>query len=437
MAVCVVLAGGITGWVLLNGDDSGPPPLSAYGRRNLARSPTPKPEAVKLRPISGDQLCAVVPDGLRKPLVTDGKYGGKDASTRAATRTEKRAACSWNNSKMDVGGGAFGHRTLTISVEAKSTETQGAAEYARKRFDDDRKGHDRRVNIRDGKRVDGRTTGSSFGEPRQLGYGDASYSQSSIGHSGLHTTVFVRQGPWLIQVAYGGANRTGAKYPTGDETRDAAGKVAELVTAEMAKDADKVKLAGPCGIVSVRDVEAAFFPEADGPAVDSRDGRIKQNTCTWSISEPVDHKPGQEYTSRGGQLQIHVVDWGDGELGSRFQYDRATRQYDRYLAQGGIGDANIQVGYEPRQNITGLGEKAFAVLSTSTKPDADPEDDRPRKELLIKVLSGDHTIDFTFRGTTTGGGLTQAKGYQEPTFDPTLTRKALERLAKTFVPALK
>lgn len=98
-------------------------------------------------------------------------------------------------------------------------------------------------------------------------YGDASNTQSSIGHSGLSAEVYVRQGPWLIKVKYGGSNRTGRKYPSGDEVRAAAGKVAEGVTADMAKDTSQVKVSGPCAILTTADVKAAFFPAVTGPSV--------------------------------------------------------------------------------------------------------------------------------------------------------------------------
>lgn len=441
VALIVLVGGVVGGWLLLRPDGEGPGPSSAFERESglptLKRKPSPSQAAaaVKLRPITGDQLCAAVPDAYRKTLVTDGKYGGKDASTGAATETEKRAACSWRDTRMDVGGGVLGARTLSIAVEAKSSDSQNAVEQAKSRFARDKESHERRINVRDGKRVDGKTTGSSFGELLALKYGDESYSQSSIGHSGLKTTVYVRQGPWLIEVEYGGSNRTGAKYPTGDETRAAANKVAEHITAEMAKDAGSVKVTGPCGIVAVKDVESAFFPTVSAPSVGTNDGRIKQTTCTWKMSEKVEHEPGQEYTARGGDLTVRVVDWGGGDTGSAFQFDRDAKKYDRYRAQGGIGNDRTHTTYEARENLSGLGEKAFVVRSATTRP-YDPEKE-PSHEILVKVLTGEKTVEFVFRGTTTGGGLVQAAGYQEPSFDAAVARDAVMKVAKPFVDGLK
>ncbi|MGP3960748.1 hypothetical protein ACTWPT_32530 [Nonomuraea sp. 3N208] len=437
LGVVVLIAGLAGAWVLLRSGGGEPEPSSSftYDRRDPVRSPSPAAEKVKLRPITGDQLCAAIPDGLRKSLVTDGRYGGRDSSTGAATEREKRAACEWHNSKMDVGNGIIGHRTLSFSVGARSTESQSAVEYAKDQFDKDKEGHERRVNVRDGKRIDGKTSGSAFGELKELEYGDAAYSQTWIGHSGLKTTVFVRQGPWLIQVEYGGSNRTGDKYPSGDEVRAEAGKVAERITAEMAKDAGKVKLAGPCAILTAKDVESAFFPTAEGPSVSGNDGRIKQTTCTWSIGEAVEHKPGQEFTARGGELRIHVVDWGSDGLGSKFQFDRDAKKYDRYHGKGGIGDDNIHTDYEPRQELSGLGEKAFAVVSSTTRPGR--TDEGPTQEVLIKALIGDRTVEFAFRGTTTGGGVIGAEGYQEPVFESSVAQQAVAKLAKAFLAGLK
>ncbi|WP_166427428.1 hypothetical protein, partial [Nonomuraea mesophila] len=436
-----VLIGGVAGgWLLLQqfGDGPGPPPDPSGKRPRLVRTPsaTPAAKAVKLRPVTGAQLCDAIPDALRKSLVTDGKYGGRDASTGAAAEDDKQASCGWRNNKMDVGGGVIGHRSLTISVQAKSSGTQNAIEYAKDRFERDQKMHEKRVNVRDGRRVDGKTSGSAFGETIKLDYGDASYSQSSIGHSGLSAEVYVRQGPWLINIRYGGSNRSGRKYPEGDEVRAAAGKVAERITAEMAKDASKVKVGGPCGILSVADVQSAFFPTVSGPSVGDNDGRIKQTTCTWTIQEAVEHEPGQEYTARGGSLRVHVVDWGkDGSSGSDFQFDRDAKKYDRYRAKGGIGNSVSHTTYGPREELSGLGEKAFAVLSTTTTPGE--EDKEPRQELLVKVLSGERTVEFTFRGTTAGGGIVAAGDYEKPVFEPAVARSAVTGLAKTFLAGLK
>ncbi|WP_336203902.1 hypothetical protein [Nonomuraea sp. LPB2021202275-12-8] len=336
---------------------------------------------------------------------------------------------------MDVGNGVLGHRVLSISVAAKSAETQSAVEHATDRFDTDKKSHERRVNVRDGKRIDGRTSGSAFGELRALEYGDASYNQTSIGMSGLKAEVFVRQGPWLIKVTYGGDNRTGTRYPSGDETRAAAGKVAELITAEMTKSADKVKLTGPCGVVTAEQIESAFFPAADGPSVSTSDGSVKQTTCTWSVKEVVKHRPGQEFTTRGGQLDIRVVGWGDGDTGSTFQFDRDAKKYDRYHDKGGLTDDRLHIDYEPRQELSGLGEKAFVVVSSTTK--RYDKSAPPMMEILIKVLVGNRTVEATFRGTTTGGGLVDAAGYRAPFFESAVAQPALTKVAKTFLGGLK
>ncbi|TMR92932.1 hypothetical protein [Nonomuraea basaltis] len=437
VGVVLLIAGVAGGWMLLGpgGGEPGSSSNSTDDRPSRIRSPSPTVEAVKLRPITGDQLCAAIPDDLRKSLVTDGRYGGKEASTGAATENEKRAGCEWSNNKMAVGNGIIGHRALSISVEARSTERQSAVEYAKDRFGSDKEAHERRVNVRDGKRTDGKTSGSAFGELKELEYGDASYSQTSLGHSSLKTDVFIRQGLWLIKVTYGGSNRTGAKYPSGDEVRAAAGKVAGRITAEMAKDAGKVKLVGPCAILTAKHIESALFPTVEGPSVGGRDGRIQQNTCTWSIREAVEHEPGQEFTARGGELRIHVVDWGGGGLGSKFQFDRDAKKYDRYHAKGGIGDDNIHTNYEPRQALSGLGEKAFAVVSSTARPSR--ADEGPTQEVLIKVLIGDRTVEFTFRGTTTGGGVVGAGGYQKPVFESSVAQPAVAKLARTFLAGLK
>lgn len=445
----LVLAAGLGGgWLFLRGegDDTAAAKASGedFGRSGDPRTRTAeprrtaetqaKPAAVRLRPISGDQLCAAVPETLRTSLVSDGRYGGRDASTGAATETDKRAACSWTNNKMNVGNGLIGYRRLGIKVEARVTESGDPLAQAKDRFESNRRSHERRVNVRDGRRVDGKTTGTAFGELKDLDHGDASYVQTSLSTSSLKATVYVRQGPWLIEVEYGGSNRGDPRYPSGDEVRDAAGKVARLVTAEMAKDAGKVKLTGPCAILTANHIKSAFFSAVDGPKAGTDDGRVKQTTCTWNTHEPVAHEPGQEYTQRGGELRVHVVEWGGGATGARFQFDRDARKYDRYRAKGGIGNDVSRTTFEARQELSGLGDRAFAVVSATTSP-KEP-DKGPTHELLILVLDGERTIEFAYRGTTTGGGLAGSPGYQEPYFEADVARPALTRIAKTFLAGL-
>jgi hypothetical protein len=199
----------------------------------------------------------------------------------------------------------------------------------------------------------------------------------------------------------------------------------------MAKDAGKVKLTGPCAILTAGHIESAFFPTAEGPSVGGNDGRIKQTTCAWRIGEKVPHKPGEEYTARGGELRIHVVDWGGGDSGSKFQFDRDAQKFDNYHAKGGIGDNKLHTTYEPRQELSGLGEKAFAVISTTTR-----QGKEPTQEVLVKVLVGDRTVEFTFRGTTSGGGIIAADDYQKPVFESSVAQQAVAKLAKAFVSGL-
>ncbi|WP_346105594.1 hypothetical protein [Nonomuraea maheshkhaliensis] len=431
----LMVAGVVTGgWLLLRAGGGGGPRPEVNDSADRGRgvpSATPGVVAVELRGLTGDQLCEVVPGAYRKTLVADGKYGGKDASTGVATEVEKRAACSWHNSRMEVGGGALGYRSLKISARAGGSGSRNALEQAKEEFGRGRTSHERRVNVRDGVRVDGRTSGSSFGPVKKLDLGDASYSQSSIGHSGLFATVYVREGPWLIEVAYGGDNRTGARYPTGDSVREAAGKVAGLVAAELAKDAGDVKLSGPCAVLTGSDIEAAFFPAVQGPSVGGNSGRIRQTSCTWKISEPVEHEPGRQFSVRGGTLGVRVVDWGKGGSGAAFQFDRAAAKFDRYHAKGGIGDARLRTDYEARQNLPGLGEKAFAVVSATYRPGR-PEEG-PVREVQVQVLVGERTIEFSYRGTNTGGGLVDEAGYRAPALDPSGARASVVRLAKILV----
>ena len=58
-------------------------------------------------------------------------------------------------------------------------------------------------------------------------------------------------------------------------------------------------------------------------------------------------------------------------------------------------------------------------------------------EILIKVLAGDRTVEATFRGTTAGGGLVGAAGYQAPFFEPAVAQRALTKVTRTFLGGLR
>ncbi|MGI5291865.1 hypothetical protein ACQEVF_52335 [Nonomuraea polychroma] len=83
------------------------------------------------------------------------------------------------------------------------------------------------------------------------------------------------------------------------------------------------------------------------------------------------------------------------------------------------------------KELSGLGEKAFAVISTTTRPGKEP-----MREVLVKVLVGDRTAEFAFRGTTIGGGIIAADDYQKPVFESSVAQHAVAKLAKTFVAGL-
>jgi hypothetical protein len=440
-----LIGGGIV--VVLNllgrNDTSARPGLG--NSRTTSPSPTAKP--IVLRPVSGDQLCAAIPAKLRTSLVTDGKYGSNDARTSASSATEKRANCSWTNNKMEVGGGQIGYRTLSAEVGAQIPAYGDPLQKAKDDYQREREDYTKR-----GEQGGIQGSSTKYGKVRALkGLGDAAYIQASASSLGIKATIRILLGPWHIEVQYGGYNRDTSTGPKREQVEAGAKQYAELIVAEMSKGAGDVKVTGPCGILSVKDVETVL-PRAEGPTVGGSDGRIKQKTCTWKSGKAAS-KPGQQVKVPSGQLTIHYVNWNGGDLGGPFQFDRDAKKYDRYRAKGGIGSASqdIHTDYEARKELSGIGEKAFSVVSRTTRPSEGKAQwptacldsaaalnyAAPTDEILVEVLVGEQTIQLTYRGTTTGGGTYGEDGCMEPYFEASAIESELEQLAKTFVTGLK
>lgn len=385
------------------------PPAAAPTSTAAAVSPTPTPVVPdQLRPITGAQVCAAVPEALRVSLVPDDTISDDITwSNNVATATQAWGDCDWH----------FGApRSLSVSVQAYGTVTQTATDHAKQEFDKSRADAAKRAGEPD-------TLGWTNTPPVAADHGDAAYSLtgSRIGRPGRldsrYVYMHIRQGPWLISIRYRGEERNG-KLPAEAELRRGADQVAEVFTAEVAKNPSTVAPndSGLCGAISTADVTSAFFPSV----TEVRSSGDADNTaCTWKIRDRL----GQtnevvqigDYCGRGvvqlggvaprcGELRIHV-----DNLGLRDHRDLKA-VFDN-MAESYAKDA-------PVKHLTGLGDRAIAVADE------------------VHVLAGDYLILLTYNGTNTGGGVRGAPGYQEPNLDEAALRKSLIRSATIFVPGL-
>ncbi|MEV0385746.1 hypothetical protein [Nonomuraea sp. NPDC050643] len=377
-----------------------------------AATVSPAPAAVvpdRLRPITGPQVCAAVPKTLQSSLLSDDMLSDEIGwRNNVATATEIWGECEWY-----VGA----PHALTVTVQAYGTVTQTATDHAKQSFEKSKADAAKLAVEPDG-------LGWVYTPPAAADHGDAAFSLTGTRDGktrrsrSRYTHMVIRQGPWLITIRYRGEELDG-ELPTAAELRRGTDQVAEVFTAEMAKDPGTVapEDSGLCGTISAADVSSAFFPSVTevGSSGDADD-----TFCTWKIRDRVsstDEVVVQTggYCGRGllqigdtvprcGELRIHVDDVGHRERRAlRTEFDAKTERYAK--------DA-------PVKRLTGIGDRAFAVTDQ------------------VHVLAGGHLIQLSYDGSNTGGGVRDAPGYQEPDLDEAALRKSLIRTAATFVSGL-
>jgi hypothetical protein len=381
-----------------------PTPTAATG------SPTPTPVIPdQLRPITGAQVCAAVPEALRVSLVRSDTLSDEiDWSNNVATATQVWGQCQWYFG---------GPRSLRVTVQAYGTATQTATDHAKQKFDKSKADAAKLAEEPD-------ALGWTYTPPVAADHGDAAYSLTGTrtGQSGRSDSRYVhmhiRQGPWQISIRYQGEERND-KLPAEAELRRGADQVAEVFTAEMTKDPSTVAPndSGLCGAISAADVTSAFFPSVTEV---SSSGDADDTTCTWKIRD----RFGQtdEVVETGGYCGIGVIQVENiaprcGDL--RIYVNNVGRRGHRELKTGGWdAKARRYAKDAPVKHLTGLGDRAFAFADQ------------------VHVLAGDYLILLSYDGANTGGGVRDAPGYQEPALDEAALRKSLIRIAKIFVSGL-
>ncbi|MGP3955845.1 hypothetical protein ACTWPT_07590 [Nonomuraea sp. 3N208] len=385
------------------------PPAAAPTPTAATVSPTPTPVIPdQLRPITGAQVCAAVPKTLRVSLVSGDTLSDEiDWSNNVASATQVWGNCEWYSGAS---------RSLRVTVQAYGTVTQTATDHAKQEFDKS-KAEDAKL----AEKPD--VLGWTYTTPVAADHGDAAYSLTgtTIGQSdrsgSRYVHMHIRQGPWLISIRYRGEERND-KLPSEAELRRGANQVAEVFTAEMAKDPSTVvpSDSGLCGAISAADVTSAFFPSV---AEVGSSGDADDTTCTWQIRDRVWQTAEvvqtvgycglgviqlEDMAPRCGDLRIYVDNLGDRDHRNRKTlFDNEAEAYAKSA---------------PVKHLTGLGDRAFAVA------------DR------VHVLAGEYLIQFTYDGTNTGGGIRDAPGYKEPDLDEAALRKSLIRIATIFVSGL-
>ncbi|MFG6195140.1 hypothetical protein [Nonomuraea sp. JJY05] len=325
-------------------------------------------------------------------------------SNNVATATHAWGNCDWYSGAS---------RSLSVTVQAYGTATQTATDHAKQEFDKSKADAAKLAEKPDG-------LGWTYTPPVAADHGDAAYSLagSRTGRSdSRYVHMHIRQGPWLISIRSWGEERND-KLPSEAKLRRGADQVAEVFTAEMAKDPSTVvpSDSGLCGAISAADVTSAFFPSV---AEVGSSGDADDTTCTWQIRDRVGQTDGVvqiggycglgviqrgDITPRCGDLRIYVDNLGDRDYRNRKTlFDNEAEAYAKSA---------------PVKHLTGLGDRAFAVA------------DR------VHVLAGEYLIQLTYDGTNTGGGIRDAPGYKEPDLDEAALRKSLIRIATIFVSGL-
>lgn len=386
----------VTTLAACTGAPSAVPPSTA-----AAVSPTPAPE--RLRPITGPQICAALPEALRVSLALGDKIGdGAAWGNDVATATAAGGWCEWYDG---------GPRSLDVDVDALGTATQSATDHAKQEFD-------KLKAFATEQSQDSNSDRFAYALPVPADHGDAAFSQTvtkarKTNLPGSRSVeILVRQGPWLIKIKHRGAEQDG-ELPAEAELRLGADQVAEVFIAEMVKDPSTVAPvdSGVCGALSIADVAAAFFPSVTKV---SSSGEADDTLCTWTLRDEDRHlaeDPTRGYCQtpaafvpRCGELRIRVRDLADsGRQDHKTWFDNRSESYDDRSSF---------------RRLTGVGDRAFVVGDQ------------------VQVLKGDHLLELGYVGENIGGGSRDASGFQEPSLDKAALRKSLIRLAPIFVSGL-
>ncbi|SEH03783.1 hypothetical protein SAMN05444920_1442 [Nonomuraea solani] len=358
----------------------------------------------RLRPITGAQVCAAIPEALRESLLPGDLLSDEISwSNTVATATSVWAECEWY----------FGAPlSLEVTVEAYGTAGQTATDHAKLTFEKSKAEH-AKLHERPG------SDSWTYSPVAAANHGDAAFSLTgsrSGKRRSRYAYLLIRQGPWLISMTYQGEGR-GGDVPEAELRRDA-DQIAEVFTAEMAEDSGAVAPddRGLCGAVSAADVASVFFPSV---TVVGGGGDADDTDCTWLIREQIGQmdEGGLVNGPCGrGPMQMENVVPRCGEL--RIRVNDLRRDDRRKLRSGFDAMTGRYAKSAPVKRLTGIGDRAFAFADQ------------------VHVLAGGYLIQLTYNGTNTGGGVRDAPGFQEPNLDEAALRKSLIRIAEIYVPGL-
>ncbi|MBB1255190.1 hypothetical protein H3146_17790 [Streptomyces sp. OF3] len=367
------------------------------------------------RALTVDQLCAMVPEKLRKGLVpADARHRNTGGRSPWRGTEQTNLECSWIKYLGD-------DRGLAVKVWASDPDEaagKSSLDFAKEKFAEDRK---RREDVLERHRKGELSSGlkrdmSELTERSDVG--DEAFFQSYALSGKRWGHLVTRANLWFVTVEYRSADSV--KKDTGGAL-----EVARVVAAELAKDkgdsggSGTTAKEGACRYVSAKSV-GTLVRNPGTPTPGTHGGSVAQENCRWPGGRAARTPGGPREKHPSGGLRIHTVTYPtDGE----FQYDRRRKAADRRA----LRDPDCQ----PPKSLSGVGRKAFVQHCTHIRELPGEFGQGGTATVTATVLVGDDTyIEVEFRGNNAGGGVPGAADYREPHYDPATGDPALKAITK-------
>ncbi|WP_156727133.1 hypothetical protein [Streptomyces apocyni] len=420
IAAVAVLAGGVFGaFQLLGGDDDKGSDKGGSARPGgVAPSASADPVDLKASPrvLTGDQLCAMVPDKLIKDIIpADPTRTGR---TGSSGRQDRNASCNWVNYRADD------DRKLDVTANAygpQQSPPRGSIDRAKDRYTRDKEQRERQAASQSGS---GSVKVGKITELKDLGDEAVLVPIPAPSRDETSAQVLVRAGLWVVDVRY--RSTKGGQQAAEDGARAAAAAVAKELAKDKGDGKTKVKVEGACRYVDIKTV-AGLVPEAGPGSAGSYSGKVPQTNCRWTTERTAAPKPGERLPT--GHLRASTALFS-GQLNGKFQYERKRKAAVRKASK--VTDTGIlDITCEQPKDLPGIGERAFVQYCLAEKQRKGTLSQNETPYLTVFSYVGDTLVELEFRGMNSGGG-------SEPvSFDRASADPAMAKIAKAFTAGAK
>ncbi|TDD46078.1 hypothetical protein E1286_21995 [Nonomuraea terrae] len=394
LALVLLGGGGVGAYALLS--SGGETVESVSGEQPGDTTPESERPVAKPASFKGEDLCAILPSDLLKRLVRNAQENPADDTS---TMSSAESTCKWESGEQPQG-----------KVEQKRDLEVVLTTYEKARDDFDAKQHYAIRQENTQAMPADPPEGFRFSEPRSVpGLGEASYAFTSTSTDSPTKSVdaeitFQLSGA-LVTVGYGGYDALpglGAGYRKLSESQvmSSAQEAAKAISAALLKgeapsdDGEVTRITAAsrgrdvCEALSAEIVQK-YVGKARTSARNTEYSDERWASCGWSST----FDPGgrSEVAYDMVDLRVNVATMDEGVAAARHEFRQ--RKKDATAVPAGVPQEQPAEKSRPIA-LTGIGEEAFAQLSTSDQI-------VNRREGSIVYRVGGQVVEVTFGGLST------------------------------------